>query len=187
MLCPKLNADVPRLCAVTLYGAARRRAALRLGPLGNDRLRSGSACDRTCGHRGYARDDVCLRHTDCRGERRSPLVPPRRPASLALPGSSASLRPFGCSPSLKRDCRSAPAAHPAIPAPVAVLKGVRKCRRARHRSIRRPRFTARSPTGSSPSWRRGGCRGCSLGTARRLRWGCRAMPGRGGAIRASMS
>ncbi|WP_308811355.1 ArdC-like ssDNA-binding domain-containing protein [Sphingomonas sp. PP-CE-3G-477] len=35
--------------------------------------------------------------------------------------SSTLFRPFGCRPPLQRDCRFAPAAHPAIPAPVAVI------------------------------------------------------------------
>ena len=33
-------------------------------------------------------------------------------ATSAAPMSSSSFRPFGCSPPLQRDCRSAPAAHP---------------------------------------------------------------------------
>ncbi len=40
--------------------------------------------------------------------------------------------------------------------------------------------------GSSRSWRRGGCHGPSPGAMRARMWACRAMPGPGGATRASM-
>lgn len=99
-----------RLCRVTIADADRSEArSCRVGdPASGQRER----CPRWCTRRSAA----------WRSGRRFPLVPPRR-AATGCAGPPLRSGPPGAARRSKRDCRSAPAAHPAIPAGCGVKEG----------------------------------------------------------------
>jgi hypothetical protein len=99
-------------------GARKARARRRSGPASSRARFCGAPAEPgiasrspyCCGQRAFARWRLCLRHSNWRGGRRYPLVPPQRAASRATLGSYSSLRPFGCGPPLSaglpvRSCR----------------------------------------------------------------------------------
>jgi len=125
-----------RLCSPrgTLDPAGRRgggwppgpRARRRLRPAGFERAtlvgswRSRALARFGCG-RVAARRGVWPPALDLAGWASLPSSPAAACRKLALPAPPLRCGPSGAALLCRRDCRSAPAAHPAIPAPVAVV------------------------------------------------------------------